>query len=44
MVAMRRAEGHPVTWQTGQEVMDWWLNDAPGVPDEQLGMFTDGAA
>lgn len=39
MVKLRRDEGHPITWQSGQEVMDWWLGDAPGVPDEQMEMF-----
>jgi phosphoadenosine phosphosulfate reductase len=39
LVDMRRANGKPLTWQSGQEVMDWWLSDAAHVPDEQMEMF-----
>lgn len=39
LVQVRRANGKPLTWQTGQEVMDWWLSDAAHVPDEQMEMF-----
>jgi len=39
LVQVRRANGNPRTWQTGQEVMDWWLNEAQHVPDEQMEMF-----
>lgn len=44
MIEQPKRTGASWLWQTGQEVMDWWLNDAPGIPDEQLGMFVDGVA
>ena len=39
MIEARRAAGKRCEWQTGQEVMDWWLSDAAHVPDEQMEMF-----
>jgi len=39
MVAHRLADDRPMKWQSGQEVMDWWLSDAAHVPDEQMEMF-----
>lgn len=38
MLVVRRNEGLPTEWQTGEDVMRWWTED---VPSNQLSMFEE---
>lgn len=39
MIDRCKGEGKPVSWQTGEEVMDWWLSPGKTVLDDQMVMF-----
>lgn len=36
MIENRRKSGLPTKWETGEEVMEWWLNDSLSVDADQL--------
>jgi phosphoadenosine phosphosulfate reductase len=39
LIEARKAKGKPLTWKTGEEMMDWWIYEMPKADPDQLDLF-----
>lgn len=39
MIKARKEVGLDTKWETGQEVMDWWIYNPPKIDDNQIALF-----